>query len=263
MIDEVDQAGNYEIFTGFLGMLRDKFLKRTIYPTFQSVILAGVQDVKNIKSRIRMDIEHQYNSPWNIAADFDVDMSLSERGIAGMLMEYEQEHHIGMDIQGMAALLYEYTSGYPFLVSRICKLIDERVKIWAKEGFLEAVRILLQEENTLFESLDNKLSDFPELKEMLKDLLLRGKMIEYVPGDVGIRMAVTFGFVTLENGLAVVSNRIFETRLYNGFLAEQARGMDISQIAADEKNKFLTDGQLNMERVIRKFVAHYNNSLFH
>ncbi len=257
MIDEVDQAGNYEIFTGFLGMLRDKFLKRTIYPTFQSVILAGVQDVKNIKSRIRMDIEHQYNSPWNIAADFDVDMSLSERGIAGMLMEYEQEHHIGMDIQGMAALLYEYTSGYPFLVSRICKLIDERVKIWTKEGFLEAVRILLQEENTLFESLDNKLSDFPELKEMLKDLLLRGKMIEYVPGDVGIRMAVTFGFVTLENGLAVVSNRIFETRLYNGFLAEQARGMDISQIAADEKNKFLTDGQLNMERVIRKFVAHY------
>lgn len=257
MIDEVDQAGNYEIFTGFLGMLRDKFLKRTIYPTFQSVILAGVRDIKNIKSRIRPDGEHQYNSPWNIAADFDIDMSLSEQGIAGMLAEYEQEHQTGMDLQRMAALIYEYTSGYPFLVSRICKLIDERVAAWTKEGFLEAVRILLSEENTLFESLDNKLLDFPELKKMLKDLLLRGRVIEYVPGDMGIRMALMFGFVILKNGLAVVSNRIFETRLYNGFLAEQARCMDISQIASDEKNQFLSGGQLDMELVIRKFAAHY------
>lgn len=257
MIDEVDQAGNYDIFMGFLGMLRDKFLKRTIYPTFQAVILAGVQDVKNIKSRIRPDGEHQYNSPWNIAADFDVDMSLSSQGIAGMLMEYEQEQHTGMDIQRMAALLYEYTSGYPFLVSRICKLMDERVAAWTKEGFLEAVRMLLSEENTLFESLDNKLIDFPELKRMLKDLLLRGRVIEYVSGDMGIRMALMYGFVILENGIAAVSNRIFETRLYNGFLAEQARCMDISQIAADEKNQFLTDGRLDMDLVIHKFAAHY------
>lgn len=257
MIDEVDQAGNYEIFIGFLGMLRDKFLKRTIYPTFQSVILAGVQDVRNIKSRIRPDGEHQYNSPWNIAADFNVDMSLSKQGIAGMLAEYEQDHQTGMDIQGIAALLYEYTSGYPFFVSRICKLMDERVATWTKEGFLDSVRMLLLEDNTLFESLDNKLIDFPELKEMLKSLLLKGKTIEYVPGDVGIRMAVMFGFVTLENGMAVVSNRIFETRLYNGFLAEQARCMDIPQIAAEEKNQFLADGRLDMDLVVQKFVAHY------
>ena len=184
-------------------------------------------------------------------------MSLSEQGIAGMLAEYEQEHQTGMDFQRMAALIYEYTSGYPFLVSRICKLIDERVAAWTKEGFLEAVRILLSEENTLFESLDNKLLDFPELKKMLKDLLLRGRVIEYVPGDMGIRMALMFGFVILKNGLAVVSNRIFETRLYNGFLAEQARCMDISQIASDEKNQFLSGGQLDMELVIRKFAAHY------
>lgn len=280
MIDEIDQAGNYEIFTGFLGMLRDKFLKRSIYPTFQSVILAGVQDIKNIKARIRPEGEHQYNSPWNIAADFDVDMSLSKQGIAGMLREYEREHHIDMDIQEMSSLIYEYTSGYPFLVSRICKLLDERVSkaeyfaekqgrqttdnsrkdsrtAWTKEGFLAAVRMLLTEENTLFESLDNKLMDFPELKEMLKDLLLRGRTIEYVPGDLGIRMAVMFGFVTLENGMAVISNRIFETRLYNGFLAEQARRMEFSQIAPDEKDQFFVDGRLDMDLVLHKFVLHY------
>ncbi len=107
--------------------------------------------------------------------------------------------------------------------------------------------MLLQEENTLFESLDNKLIDDPELKQMLQELLLKGRMIEYVPGDVGIRMAVMFGFVTLKNGMAAILNRIFETRLYNGILAEKARQMEISQIAAEEKNQFIVNGQLDME----------------
>lgn len=128
---------------------------------------------------------------------------------------------------------------------------------WTKEGFLMAVRILLTEDNTLFDSLDNKLMDYPELKEMLKDLLLRGRMIEYVPGDIGIRMAAMFGFVTIKDGAAVVANRIFETRLYNGFLAEQARNIEISRFAADEKSRFVVDGRLDMELVIEKFTLHY------
>lgn len=28
-----------------------------------------------------------------------------------------------MDVPGLAELIYAYTSGYPFLVSRICKLM--------------------------------------------------------------------------------------------------------------------------------------------
>ena len=66
-----------------------------------------------------------------------------------------------------------------------------------------------------------------------------------------------FGFITLIHGTAVVSNRIFETRLYNGFLAEKARHMEISQIAADEKSQFIVNGHLDMDMVIQKFVSHY------
>lgn len=57
------------------------------------------------------------------------------------------------------------TSGYPFLVSRICKLVDEVISeeeefagknaAWTKEGVLAAIRRLLMERNTLFESLIN------------------------------------------------------------------------------------------------------------
>ena len=137
--------------------LRGYFLTREKTPTFQSVILAGVYDVKNIKSKIRTNDEHKINSPWNIAADFKVDMSFSKEGIEGMLNEYESDNNTGMNVQNITELLYEYTSGYPFLVSRLCKLIDEDIAgsagfesmadAWTKEGFLEAVKILLAEKN--------------------------------------------------------------------------------------------------------------------
>ena len=35
--------------------------------------------------------EHQYNSPWNIAAKFKIDMSFSTNQIAAMLAEYEAD----------------------------------------------------------------------------------------------------------------------------------------------------------------------------
>ena len=123
--------------------------------------------VKPLKQKIRPDGEHKTNSPWNIAAKFEIDMSFSSEEIAKMLGEYEQDYHTGMDIHEIANLIYDYTSGYPFLVSYLCKIIDENISgtenfptksdAWTKDGFLKAVRIVLTEENTLFESLDNKL----------------------------------------------------------------------------------------------------------
>ena len=67
IIDEVDAAGNYPEFIKFLALLREMYLKRDKFPTFQSVILAGVYDIKNLKLKIRPEEQHQYNSPWNIA----------------------------------------------------------------------------------------------------------------------------------------------------------------------------------------------------
>ena len=130
MIDEVDTATNNQVFLDFLAQLRADYLEREDDPdekTFQSVILAGVTDVKHLRLKIRPEDEHKVNSPWNIASDFDIDMSLSEDGIKGMLEEYEADHHTGMDTAAIAHSIREYTNGYPFLVSRICQLIDEEV----------------------------------------------------------------------------------------------------------------------------------------
>ena len=127
MIDEVDSASNNQVFLDFLAQLRAYYIDRDVRPTFWSVILAGVYDVKNLRQRIRPQEAHKVNSPWNIAADFKVEMSFSKEEIKGMLRQYENDWDTGMDVEKIAGLLYDYTSGYPFLVSRLCKIIDEDV----------------------------------------------------------------------------------------------------------------------------------------
>lgn len=89
------------------------------------MILAEVYDVKNLKLKIRPEENRQYNSPWNIAARFNIEMSFSAGKIAGMLREYEDEQHTGMDADRMARYVYDYTPGYPRLVSAICKFLEQ------------------------------------------------------------------------------------------------------------------------------------------
>lgn len=270
MIDEVDTASNNQVFLDFLSQLRGYFNHRIERPIFQSVILAGVYDIRNLKQKIRKDSEHRMNSPWNIAAEFDVNMSFTIDDIAGMLAEYELDYQTEMDIHSMAELIYEYTSGYPFLVSRICSILDETLiknknfeskgESWTREGVLEAVRFLVGEKNSLFESLANKLNDYPELKKVLSELLFTGKNVAYNPDDEAIDMAVMFGFVKVCDGNVVIANRIFETRLYNTFLASgELQNTDIYKAALRDKNQFLQNGHLNMRRVLERFVEHFND----
>ena len=129
LIDEVDKSSNNQLFLSFIGMLRNKYLAREIGKdyTFKSVILAGVHDVKTLKAKLRSNETAKYNSPWNIAVDFNVDMSFSSKEISTMLQEYVTEKNITMDVDKISDELHFYTSGYPFLVSKLCQIIDERI----------------------------------------------------------------------------------------------------------------------------------------
>ena len=270
MIDEVDSASNNQVFLDFLAQLRAQYMERDIYPTFRSVILAGVYDVKNLRGKIRPEDEHRYNSPWNIAADFDISMSFSKNEIAGMLTEYEADYKTGMNVDEMAGLLFDDTSGYPFLVSRLCQLMDEVVckketygsksAAWTKEGFYEAQRLILAEKNMLFESLSEKLVSYPELNDMLKSLLFTGKPIVFNYYEPSIGVASMFGFVKNKNGMLVVANRIFETWLYNFYLsAADMQKKEIYAASLMDKNQFIVNGCLNMRLILEKFVVHFHD----
>ncbi len=68
IIDEVDTATNNQVFVDFLAQLRAYYLRRMQMPTFRSVILAGVCDVRNVKSKIRPEENHKTNSQGIILA---------------------------------------------------------------------------------------------------------------------------------------------------------------------------------------------------
>ena len=259
IIDEVDNASNYESFIELLRMLRNKFLKRFETPTFQSVILAGVYDIKNLKLKVRPESDHQYNSPWNIAVPFKKDMALPKEGIMQMLREYEDDHKTGMDIAEMTQLILDYTSGYPFFVSKICQLIDEENLGWNTEGFLQAVNILLKEKNTLFDDLIKKLDDFPEIKTILKDILYYGNEYGYNLDVKVFNLAAMFNYIKDVNGKVRVFNRIMETRLYNLFTSEEEIRNEIYIQGSTDRPQFVENGTLNMEKILERFIVNFND----
>lgn len=272
MIDEVDSAASNQVFLDFLGQLRAYYIDRDVQPTFQTVILAGVYDVKNLRRRMRPDDEHKVNSPWNIAADFDVDMSLSEGGIAGMLAEYEDDYHTGMNISDMARSIYNETSGYPFLVSKLCKLMDEEVSTqkgsraaaWTLDGFMDARHILVSEKNTLFESIIGKVINYPELDRMLKEHIFNGRSVTFTVSDPVIDLAAMFGIIKNVNGFVVPANKIFDTILSNYYLSlSKMRDLDIYKEALQDKNQFIDHGKLNMRLVLEKFTEHFTDLYGH
>ena len=267
MIDEVDTATNNQVFLDFLGKLRSGYLKKEKnprYKTFQSVILAGVTDVKHLKSKIRDEDQHKVNSPWNIAADFNIDMSLSEEGIRGMLDEYEADHQTWMDTALIAKLIREYTNGYPFLVSRICQLIDTRFvpgefqtlsEAWTENGIHAAVRIIVTEKNTLFDSLMGKVRDYDRLRSQLEYMLFRGETIEYLPDNTEQEQLIMYGLIVNSHNTVTVANKIFEMRLLRYFVGESKFALEMKREALKDKPEFIKNGKLDVPLIMERFIA--------
>ena len=272
IIDEVDTATNNQVFIDFLANLRSLYLKKEKNPkinTFQSVILAGVTDIKHMRSKIRYETEHRVNSPWNIAADFDIDMSLSETGIKGMLDDYEADHHTGMNTAVIAKSIREYTNGYPFLVSKICQTIDTKLvpekfpdlsAAWTDNGFTEAIKIILSENNnSLFNSLTGKLTNYPKLRNSLRAVLMRGETLTWLPYDEEQQQLFMYGFICNNHNTVAISNRIFEMLLYTHFIGESNQNNDLKQIASEMKSSFIeADGSLNIPAIMEHFIKEHN-----
>jgi len=266
IVDEVDKASNNQIFLHFLSILRSKFLDRQkgMDYTFHSVILAGVYDIKNIKLKMIQEGTYTpsgtenkiYNSPWNIAVAFKVDMSFNPDEIGSMLEVYEVDHQTGMSVESISKEVYTYTGGYPFLVSRICQIIDEELnKSWTYSGVQDAVQIFLDEKNTLFDDLFKNLENNKNLYELIYSILIVGEKRSYSIDNPTIDLGVVYGIIKNSKQGVIVSNRVFEIRICNYFISKD-----------EEVNKLITgvlqsdvvrNGKFNMELCILKFAEHY------
>ena len=262
MIDEVDKSQNNQLFLDLLGMLRNLYLERSesgdMKSTFLSVILAGVYDVKNLKLKLRPDEERKYNSPWNIAADFNVDMTFRPDEIITMLNEYEADYQTGMDKEFISNEIYKYTSGYPFLVSKICELIDRRFdRDWSERGIQMAVKTIVEGENTLTDDISKNLENNNELRDLMYALSVNGATFPYSMIDPIMRLAAMFSYVKKVEGTARIHNLIFEECIHLYFV------MDYQRKASKEtnviKSDYILNGKLNMPYVIERFQSLIRN----
>jgi hypothetical protein len=257
MIDEVDKSSNNQLFLDFIGLLRTMYLAREEEdePAFHSVILAGITDIRNLKRKIRSEEDHTLNSPWNIAASFDVDMSLSPGEIASMLMEYDAEYGTGMDISIVAERIHHFTSGYPFLASLLCKTIHDASLGWSAAGVDAAIKRVLTVQNTLFDDIIKNLQNHPSFANLVERIVLEGKTVEYNPDDPSIHLGVMYGILATKNNQIQIANLIFSTRLMNYFISISKTAELAKDRSARDESIYQKDGVLDFDKVLERFTV--------
>ena len=266
IIDESDEASNNEIFVRFLKLLRDKYLFRNAGDdyTFHSVILAGVYDVRNLKQKMILAGnytpsvgESAMNSPWNIAVDFNIDMSFSAKEIETMLVDYENDHHTGMKISEIAQEIRFYTSGYPYLVSRICLLIERDLDSnWTLEGVQKAIKLILREDSTLFKDMFKKIGENQAINEMMFDLTVGKIKYDFNVDNPAIQFGIMFGFLAHDTDMLQVHNKIFEIRITNYFISMNTLKWR-DQIFQPSENEIIKNNIFDMALCLTKFKTHY------
>jgi hypothetical protein len=121
-----------------------------------------------------------------------------------------------MDVDSISKELYFYTGGYPFLVSKLCKWMDEEGgKDWTKSGVRTAEKELLKCHNTLFDDMIKNVENNDDLRQIITNILYDGYAQGFNLSDPVIEKGAMLGILSEKDNKVAVSNVIFETYLYD------------------------------------------------
>ncbi|WP_315971118.1 GxxExxY protein [Clostridium botulinum] len=174
-----------------------------------------------------------------------------------MLKEYATENALPLNIELLSKEIYKFTAGYPFLVSRICQIIDEILlsknkREWTLFDIHRAVKLLLEDKNTLFDDLIKNLENNSKLHECLYSILVSGLQITYNINNPTIDLGHMFGYLVKDkNNNTTVSNQILKEVIYNYMISKtDTRTMSKYNF----KDNFINeDNTLDMENVLLRF----------
>jgi len=261
LLDEIDKASNNQVFINFLSLLRDKYLAAAQGrdATFHSVVLIGIHDVKTLKLKLTTGEERKLNSPWNIAVDLDIEFTFTQQEIEPMLVEYAREHILTIDSHLLAQLLFYYTNGNPFLISKMCQVIDEvymreNKRPWASEDIDAAYTYLVDGAYTTthFDDIDKNLENNEDLFHLVKDIVINGMALKFNVSNPVIAKGKVYGILRgNEQGLCDISNKIYEYRILDYLLSKQETDHGLLDRYRD--SGFISGGRLNIELILERF----------
>ena len=264
LIDEVDSSSSQALFLDFLGMLRHKYLnrERKTERTFHSVILTGVHDIKTLKLKMRPEMTiAPYNSPWNIAADFEVEMSFRVEELLPMLEAYQKDRNVVIDVETIATALIYYTAGYPFLVSSLCKIFDERIlpqkkeKTWTVTDLEKAVKRLISKTNTNFDHLKKSLKNNKNLYRLTYNIAINGQKVTFNVHNETIELGLMYGVFKRNKdniGNLQIHNLVYQSVISDFMVGQLENEVDINRNNLTDSYQLPND-QLDMEAVLQKF----------
>lgn len=94
----------------------------------------------------------------------------------------------------------------------ILKNIDTE---WNKFHIQKAIKILLEENNTLFDDLIKNIENNNELYEYMYNLLILNVTSIFNIDNPVINLGVMFGYLSKDDNNTIVSNKIITERIYN------------------------------------------------
>lgn len=109
---------------------------------------------------------------------------------------------------------------------------------------------MLKKDTTLFDDLIKNIENNKELNSMITSILFDGLKLPFVKSDPVIKLGYMFGILGEKENTVVIANIIFDTYLYNHIVIRKIRE---SYSFRYEKNQFLKNRTLNMERILLKF----------
>lgn len=258
IIDHLEVQSRLQPFYRFLGLLKRMFDNRFYQNTFHSVVFCSNQTISELSQQMSSE-EYNHNlMPYNIETPFEVRMSFIPEEIVPMLEQYSEAENVKMDVEAIAERLYYHTSGYPFLVSKICKNIVEDVlpnkenkTEWTLNDVEESVRILLTENNTNFDDLIKNLENHQDLYDLVFRIVIDGQMITFNPDNATISKGILYG-VFKRNGSIKIHNRVYEQRIYNYMISNTEVKLETENYNNNYQFK-LPNNELNFQKVIEKF----------
>jgi len=228
-----------------------------LYEIWGTLYFSGVYNIGNLKSNF-FSSETPMNSLYNINVRFDIDMSFSAKEIETMLVEYENDHHTEMNISEIANEIRFYTSGYPYLVSKICLLIETDLnRNWTIDGVQEAIKLILEENSTLFEDLIKKTEENQELSDLLFDLTVGKVKYPFNVDNPVMKLGLMFGFLDKGKDGLIIHNKVFEIRITDYFISKQMSNWRKNGFTQSPVNEIIRDNVFDMELCLSKFKKHY------
>ena len=170
-----------------------------------------------------------------------------------MLEDYCAESGVKMDTQTIAESLFYYTSGYPFLVSKLCKMLDEdflKHDVWTAEDITQAVRKLVKEGNANFDSLTKNIENNPDLYRMVYQVAIDNNPFPFNIHNPTTNLGVLYGIFVDHNGIKI-HNRIYNEVLV-GYMSIDILEKKLPEMEAGSLYKH-ANGTLNMQAVLLGF----------